>query len=185
MWWFFPHMVIPLFVGREKSVKSLDAAMRGDRLVVLVTQTDPQITAPVKKDLYEVGTVAEILQMLKMPNGTIKVLVEGLSRAYITSMDEANDEFFEGSIRMLDDVSSEPAETLHSVRGALIESFEKYIRMNKKVPAEALTTVGGIEELSHLADVVASHINLRVELKQSLVELGDPVERARQLTHAD
>ena len=175
----FPHMVIPLFVGREKSVKSLDAAMRGDRLVVLVTQTDPQVTSPEKKDLYEVGTVAEILQMLKMPNGTIKVLVEGLTRAYVTSVDEMNSEYFEGSIRVLERPADE-ADT-KEVRASLIDAFEKYIRMNKKVPSEALTTVSGIDDLSHLTDVIASHVNLRVELKQSLVEMGDPSERAVQL----
>jgi ATP-dependent Lon protease len=176
----FPHMVIPLFVGREKSVKSLDAAMRGDRLVVLVTQTDPQVTSPEKKDLYEVGTVAEILQMLKMPNGTIKVLVEGLSRAYITAVDEKNTEYFEGSIRVLERGAEGGPET-REVRAALIDAFEKYIRINKKVPSEALTTVSGIEDLSHLTDVIASHVTLRVELKQSLVEIGDPSERAVQL----
>lgn len=97
----FPHMVIPLFVGREKSVNALDEAMKGDRLIVLATQTDAQISNPERKDLYEVGTVAEILQLLKLPDGTIKVLVEGVSRTYISELQTA-DEFFEAEIREIE-----------------------------------------------------------------------------------
>jgi ATP-dependent Lon protease len=174
-----PHMVIPLFVGREKSVKSLDEAMRGDRMIVLVTQTDPQVTSPEKKDLYEVGTVAEILQMLKLPNGTIKVLVEGITRVFVGDIAD-NGEFMEGSIRVIER-SIDEGEDVSSLRRILIESFEKYIKTNKKVPAEALASVSGIDDLSHLCDAIASHVALRVDLKQSLVEIGNPVERVKSL----
>ncbi len=176
----FPHMVIPLFVGREKSISALDAAMKGDRLIILATQTDAQVTVPKKEDLYEVGTVSEILQLLKLPDGTIKVLVEGLSRGYITELEEKGGEYFEVGVKGLErpadfDVDVTP------MRRAILENFEKYIKLNKKVPQEALTTVSGIEDISHLTDVMASYVNMRLELKQSLLELGNPVERIEKL----
>jgi ATP-dependent Lon protease len=174
-----PHMVIPLFVGRERSVKALDAAMREDRMVILVTQTDPQITSPERKDLYEVGTVAEILQMLKLPNGTIKVLVEGISRVYIHEVSDG-EEFIDGNIRVIER-SVDEGEDNSVLKKGLIDSFDQYIKMNKKVPAEALTTVSEIDDISHLSDAIAAHVNLRVDLKQSLVEIGDPAQRARTL----
>lgn len=177
----FPHMVIPLFVGREKSIRSLDAAMHSERMVILVTQTDPQVTNPEAKDLYEVGTVAEILQMLKLPNGTIKVLVEGVSRVFLGDVQSSEGDYLEGGIRVIERQSDE-SENLIMMRKDLLEVFERYIKMNKKVPAEALSTVSEIEDLSHLVDAIAAHINLRVELKQSLVETGDPAERLKIIT---
>jgi len=174
-----PHMVIPLFVGRDRSIKALDAAMREDRMVVLVTQIDPQITAPEKKDLYEIGTAAEILQMLKLPNGTIKVLVEGISRVYVNDLEE-KEEYLSGGIRVIDR-PSEDGEDIPLLKKALLESFDRYIKINKKVPAEALTTVSEIDDLAHLTDAIAAHVNMRVELKQSLIEIGDPSQRAQTL----
>ncbi len=176
----FPHMVIPLFVGREKSINALDAAMKGDRLIVLATQTEAQLTTPRKEDLYEVGTVSEILQLLKLPDGTIKVLVEGLSRAYLNEFSEKNDEYYEVLVkdieRSLDQEADAPA-----MKRVILEHFEKYIKLNKKVPQEALTTVNGIEDVSHLVDVVASYIGMRLELKQSLLEVGNPRDRMDKL----
>jgi ATP-dependent Lon protease len=174
-----PHMVIPLFVGREKSVAALDAAMSGDRMVVLVTQTDPQVSSPERKDLYDVGTVAEILQMLKLPNGTIKVLVEGISRVFLDEM-IPNEIHLEGTVRVIERPLDD-SDDITPVRRSLLDSFEKFIKSNKKVPAEALATVSAIEDLSHLTDAVASHVPLRIDLRQSIVEIGDPLERAKTL----
>lgn len=176
----FPHMVLPLFVGREKSISALDAAMKGDRLIVLVTQTDAQIAVPSKNDLYEVGTVSEILQLLKLPDGTIKVLVEGLSRAYLTDLDEKAGESFEVSVKDIERTVDSDEEVM-ALRKTIIENFEKYIKLNKKVPPEALTTVSGIDDISHLSDVIASYINTRLELKQALLEIGNPKERLEKI----
>ena len=176
----FPHMVVPLFVGREKSISALDAAMRGDRLIVLVSQTDAQVTVPGKEDLYEVGTITEILQLLKLPDGTIKVLVEGLSRAYISDLKESSGDCFEVLVKDIERSAEDDPEAA-SIKKVVLENFEKYIKLNKKVPQEALTTVSGIEDLSHLADVVASYVNMRLELKQTLLEIGNPRERCEKL----
>jgi ATP-dependent Lon protease len=175
-----PHMVIPLFVGREKSVHSLDAAMNGDRMVILVTQTDPQVSSPERKDLYDVGTAAEILQMLKLPNGTIKVLVEGIARVFINEV-LPTEEFMEGTVRVIDRPLDE-GEDITLLRRSLLDTFEKYIKSNKKVPGEALSTVSAIEDFSHFTDAIASHVSLRIDLRQQLVEIGDPAERARTLS---
>jgi len=176
----FPHMVIPLFVGREMSINALDAAMQGDRLIVLATQTDAQVTNPVKDDVYEVGTVSEILQLLKLPDGTIKVLVEGLSRSYISEFDDSGEDYYRVNIRNIERIG-EPEDDVEGLRRSLLETFEKYIKVNKKVPQEALTTVNQIDELSHLTDVVASYVNMRVEFKQALLETGNPAERLEKL----
>jgi ATP-dependent Lon protease len=172
--------VIPLFVGREKSINALDAAMKTDRLIVLATQMDAQVTLPGKEDLYEVGTVSEILQLLKLPDGTIKVLVEGLSRGYIMDLSEGAGDYYEVTLRDIER-SQETEADVAAPRRTVLEAFEKYIKLNKKVPQEALTTVSGIEDISHLTDVVASYINMRLELKQTLLEVGNPVQRCEKL----
>lgn len=174
-----PHMVVPLFVGRENSVKALDEAMKTDRLILLVTQLDAQVASPSKDDIYSVGTLAEILQLLKLPDGTIKVLVEGVTRVYVTDMD---DEGSPQTARIRDierGIDTNPE--IAALKKTLLDTFEKYIKLNKKVPKEALNTAGSIDELSHLTDVVAAHVELRIEYKQSLLDLGNPVERATRL----
>jgi ATP-dependent Lon protease len=176
----FPHMVIPLFVGREKSINALDAAMKGDRLIVLATQTDAQLQSPLKNDIFEVGTVSEILQLLKLPDGTIKVLVEGITRAFVSEMKEFENTYYETSLRDIEREIEVDSEVI-ALKRNLVETFEKYIKLNKKVPQEALTTVSSIEDPSHLADVVASHISMRIDLKQTLLELGNPKERMEKL----
>lgn len=175
----FPHMVIPLFVGREKSVKALDAAMKGDRLILLVTQRDAHISVPERKDLYEVGTIAEILQLLKLPDNTIKVLVEGYSRAYVADLPDSEGAQF-ASVRDIER-ELESGIDVPSLRMNLLESFERYIKANKKVPKEALLSASSIEDISHLADVIASHVELKIPLKQALLDLGNPAERASKL----
>lgn len=176
----FPHMVIPLFVGREKSINALDTAMKSDRFIVLATQTDAQISVPHKDDIYEVGTLSEILQLLKLPDGTIKVLVEGMSRAYISEIADASEGYYEATIRNIDRSIEIDAE-ITALKKTIIDAFEKYIKLNKKVPQEALTTVNNIEDPSHLVDVIASHVNMRIEYKQTLLEIGNPKERLEKL----
>src|SRR4030043_1946208 len=162
----FPHMVIPLFVGREKSVKALDSSMKGERLIVLATQRDAHISIPDKDDLYEVGTIAEILQLLKLPDGTMKVLVEGIARVYLS--DFANtDETITVNVRDIER-ESEGGQDAHSLKKALLEMFEQYIKLNKKVPKEAFTSAESIDDLSHLSDVIASHVEMKIAYKQSI-----------------
>ncbi len=175
----FPHMVVPLFVGREKSVKALDKAMKTDRFIVLATQTDAQITTPEIKDIYNVGTVSEILQLLKLPDGTIKVLVEGISRGYISDLYNDSD-IYEVSIK---DINRELEITsdILNLKKNLLDVFEKYIKLNKKVPKEALTTAISIENISQLADVISSHIEMKIAYKQSILDLGNPAERIVKL----
>lgn len=175
----FPHMVVPLFVGREKSVSALDAAMKSDRLVFLATQIDAKISDPERENLYNVGVVAEILQLLKLPDGTIKVLVEGLARGYISSFEEV-DNLFEVSVVGVEK-PVESADETKEFRENLINIFEKYTKINRKVPKEVLATISSIDNFSELTDVVASHIDMRIEFKQSVLDLGSPSERALKL----
>ncbi|HPA73667.1 MAG TPA: endopeptidase La [Spirochaetota bacterium] len=176
----FPHMVIPLFVGREKSINALDAAMKEDRLIILATQTDAQLSVPQSEDIYEVGTLSEILQLLKLPDGTIKVLVEGISRAYLKDLADADGNYFEAGVTDIER-AVEPDSEISALKRGLLDAFEKYIKLNKKVPPEALTTVKSIDDPSHLADVVASHVSMRIELKQNLLEMGNPRDRLEKL----
>jgi ATP-dependent Lon protease len=175
----FPHMVVPLFVGRERSVNALNAAMRSDRLIVLATQTDAQVANPGRSDINRVGTLAEILQLLKLPDGTIKVLVEGVVRAYIDTHEEG-EEYIDVLLKPVER-SAELTPELMAARKNLLEIFDKYIKLNKKVPKEAYTSVLGIEDISQLADVVTSYVEMRIELKQSILDLGNPAERIDKL----
>lgn len=175
----FPHMVIPLFVGREKSVKALDSAMKSDRLIVLATQRDAHVSVPGKEDLYEVGTIAEILQLLKLPDGTIKVLVEGIARVYLADFING-DETILVNIRDIEREIEGGADA-QALKKTLLETFEKYIKLNKKVPKEAFTSAESIDDLSHLSDVVASHVEMKIAYKQSILDIGNPAERINKL----
>ncbi len=175
----FPHMVIPLFVGREKSVTALDQAMKEDRLIVLLTQKDAQVSSPEKKDLHEIGTIAEILQLLKLPDGTIKVLVEGVSRGFISEVEQDDDCYTVSVMDIERDYEKGP--DVVSLRQALLDTFEKYIKLNKKIPKEALTSAASIEDISQLADVVASHVDMKIEYKQSVLDIGNPIDRITRL----
>ncbi|HPL18932.1 MAG TPA: endopeptidase La [Spirochaetota bacterium] len=175
----FPHMVIPLFVGREKSVKALDNAMKSDRLIVLATQRDAHVSVPGKDDLYEVGTIAEILQLLKLPDGTIKVLVEGIARVYLADF-ISSDDTIAVSIRDIER-EVEGGSDAQALKKMLLETFEKYIKLNKKVPKEAFTSAEGIDDLSHLSDVIASHVEMKIAYKQSILDIGNPADRIQKL----
>ncbi|MGJ8692161.1 MAG: endopeptidase La [Thalassotalea sp.] len=171
----YPQMVIPLFVGREKSIRCLDLAMESDKQIFLVAQKDASIDDPTSEDVYQTGTVATILQMLKLPDGTVKVLVEGLQRADIEKFTQT-EELFLADIQYLDSdiVEDENFEVL--VRSA-ISQFEGYVKLNKKIPPEVLTSVSGIESSEQLADTMAAHMPLKLEDKQKVLEISNVAER--------
>ncbi|MDD1796018.1 endopeptidase La [Enterovibrio sp. ZSDZ42] len=170
----YPHMVIPLFVGRDKSIRCLEAAMDNDKQILLVAQKDAATDDPSIADLYEVGTVASILQLLKLPDGTVKVLVEGLQRAEIKKFRE--DDFFIADAQYTETPEMDEREQEVLVRTA-IGQFEGFIKLNKKIPPEVLTSLNGIEEAARLADTIAAHMPLKLHDKQQVLEIVDISER--------
>jgi ATP-dependent Lon protease len=175
----FPHMIVPLFVGREKSVQALDDVMRDDKQILLVTQKNAGQDDPAAEDIYRTGTVGTVLQLLKLPDGTVKVLVEGVHRARITSFtDNAN--FFQAEAEILEDSVGQGQE-LEALSRAVIAQFEQYIKLNKKIPPEVLVSINQIDEPSKLADTVASHLNLKIPEKQQLLELETISERLERV----
>ncbi|QIA65766.1 endopeptidase La [Vibrio astriarenae] len=170
----YPHMVIPLFVGREKSIQCLEAAMDNNKQVLLVAQKQADKDEPGIEDLYEVGTVATILQLLKLPDGTVKVLVEGQQRAEIEQFKES--EFFLADAQFLSTPVLDEREQEVIVRSA-INQFEGFIKLNKKIPPEVLTSLSGIDEAARLADTIAAHMPLKLADKQEVLELLDVTER--------
>jgi ATP-dependent Lon protease len=164
----FPHMIVPLFVGREKSVRALEAVMRDDKQILLVAQKSAAQDDPGVEDIFRVGTVSTILQLLKLPDGTVKVLVEGSRRARIVGFGET-DAYFEANVERLDDQSGDPKE-LEALGRSVISQFEQYIKLNKKIAPEVLVSLNQIEEPSKLADTVASHLSLKIAEKQDLLE---------------
>jgi ATP-dependent Lon protease len=175
----YPHMVLPLFVGREKSIEALEEAMRGDKQVLLVAQRNASDDAPSVDDLYQVGTVSNILQLLKLPDGTIKVLVEGEFRAAIEAMNDDGD-FTVAYCRQIE-TEELPAEEAKELVNTLVEQFEKYVGMSKKVPTEVLTSLSGIDEPSRLADTIAAHMSVDLEEKQRILEIASLRERLNHL----
>ena len=174
----FPHMIVPLFVGREKSVRALEAVMKEDKQILLVAQKNAAQDEPTADDIYRVGTVSTILQLLKLPDGTVKVLVEGGRRARITNFKET-DAFFEAFIEEMPDSASDPKE-LEALGRTVIGQFEQYIKLNKKIAPEVLVSLNQIEEPTKLADTIASHLNLKIAEKQELLEtspVGERLER--------
>jgi len=178
----YPHMVIPLFVGRDQSIKSLEEAMAGSREIMLVAQQDPNIDEPTPNDVYEIGTVANILQLLKLPDGTVKVLVEGVYRAKILKGLDSS-VHFHAAIEALDTSSVEEGDIPELIK-TLLSEFEKYVSQSKKVPAEVLTSLSGIEELGRLSDTIAAHMNLDVKQKQEILEMLDEKARVEHLLNA-
>ncbi|WP_341205998.1 endopeptidase La [uncultured Psychrosphaera sp.] len=175
----YPHMVIPLFVGREKSIACLEQAMEKDKKIFLVAQQDPTNDDPKVEDMYDVGTIATILQLLKLPDGTVKVLVEGTERAKIVEFTEI-EKYFEANIEIITPVVGDEKEQEVLIRSA-ISQFEGYIKLNKKIPPEVLTSVSGIDDADRLADTMASHMPLKVEEKQKALEIEDVRERVEYL----
>ncbi|MEO6147874.1 MAG: endopeptidase La, partial [Sulfuriferula sp.] len=166
----FPHMVIPLFVGRPKSIKALETAMEAGKSILLVAQKSAAKDEPTPEDLYTIGTVATILQMLKLPDGTVKVLVEGNQRANVIEYSDV-DTHFAGRAELVpaDDTSAD--NEAEAMRRALVAQFDQYVKLNKKIPPEILTSLVGIDEAGRLADTIAAHLPLKLEQKQEILEM--------------
>ena len=177
----YPHMVIPLFVGREKSIAALEAAMQDDKKIVLIAQRSPEDNDPGTKALYSVGTVATILQLLKLPDGTVKVLAEGEQRVKVRKQLSAADaDYLTAELEVLEVI--EPSETENEVlQRTLFEQFERFVQQSKKVPAEALEVLGDIDEAGRLADSIAAQMTLKLEQKQSVLDQHDIAERVELL----
>jgi len=175
----FPHMIVPLFVGREKSVRALDDVMREDKQILLATQKNAAQDEPAEEDIYRVGTIGTVLQLLKLPDGTVKVLVEGVQRAKILRFTD-NPMFFQGVAEPIEDNLGQGQE-LEALSRAVVAQFEQYIKLNKKIPPEVLVSINQIDEASKLADTVASHLNLKIPEKQQLLELETISERLERV----
>ena len=175
----FPHMVIPLFVGRPKSIKALESAMEAGKSILLVAQKSAAKDEPSVEDLYSIGCIANILQMLKLPDGTIKVLVEGVQRAHIDTVEDQHS-LFVATVRPVAAAESGDNE-LEAMRRAIIAQFDQYVKLNKKIPPEILGSLAGIEEAGRLADTIAAHLPLRLEQKQEVLEMFDTGARLDKL----
>jgi len=175
----FPHMIVPLFVGREKSVKALEDVMSNDKKILLVSQKDANDDDPATDDIYSVGTVSTVLQLLKLPDGTVKVLVEGGERAKVTRYLD-NDDFFEAEAE-IDQPVVEKSKELEALVRSVLKQFEQYIKVNKKIPSEIQSTVSQIEDPAKLSDVVASYLSLTISSKQELLENSNLISRLEKI----
>ena len=174
----FPHMIVP-FVGREKSVRALEDVMKDDKQILLVAQKDAGMDDPTPDDIYRVGTIGTVLQLLKLPDGTVKVLVEGGARARITEFIDSDD-FFQADGLIIEEDAGDTAE-LEALARSVITQFEQYVKLNKKIPPEVLVSLNQIDDPSKLADTVASHLTVRVSEKQEILEIGDIGERLERV----
>ena len=175
----FPHMIVPLFVGREKSVRALEHVMHDDKYVLLVTQKSPSEDDPAAKDLYEVGTIGTILQLLKLPDGTVKVLVEGGNRARILKYGETKGYLEAETVEIRD--GTPPNDELEALSRAVMTQFEQYVKLNKKIPPEVIVSVNQIGDPTKMADTIASHLALKIEQKQELLEVANTSERLERI----
>ncbi|WP_304413695.1 endopeptidase La [Methylobacter sp. BBA5.1] len=176
----YPHMVIPLFVGREKSIDALDAAMKDNKQILLVAQKEAEIDEPDFTDLYQVGTLANILQLLKLPDGTVKVLVEGSQRSKVLYYKET-ESFFSASVVKIDDILTISEREQEVLQRTVISSFDQYVKLNNKIPPEVLNSLAGIDDPSRLADTMAAHMTLKVNEKQAILETADIAKRLESL----
>jgi len=176
----FPNMVIPLFVGREKSIRALNTALEGEHRIVLITQKSPDTADPAPEDLYPVGTLAQVLQLLKLPDGTIKVLIEGIERVRVDALHEDDGMLF-ASGEVLDTGSQREPREIEAMVRSVMELFEQYIKTNRKLPPELMQTLAGIDEPDRLADIIAAHLGVRLADKQALLEMTDTGDRLERL----
>ena len=176
----YPYMVIPLFVGRERSMLALDNAMNVDKRILLVTQKSPEVDEPGGEDLYDVGTIGNVLQLVKLPDGTTKVLVEGSQRVKILDITDS-DGYFSATWKALPTEDIIDEREMDVLMRSLVSLFEQYVKLNRKIPPELLTTLAGIDDASRLADTVAAHLTIRIEDKQALLEIGGNKARIEQL----
>ncbi|MEI8361713.1 MAG: endopeptidase La [Betaproteobacteria bacterium] len=174
----YPHLVIPLFVGRAKSVKALELASEGDKRILLVAQKSANKDEPDANDLYEVGTIATVLQMLKLPDGTVKVLVEGVQRARVAGFVETN-ECFAAHAELIEE--SESDVEIQALMRTVFAQFDQYVKLNKKIPPEILTSLASIDEAGRLADTIAAHLTLKLDEKQKILEMFSVAERLEHL----
>jgi len=175
----YPHMVIPLFVGREKSIRCLEAAMDNDKQIFLAAQKDASVDEPESEDIYNVGTIATILQLLKLPDGTVKVLVEGSVRGQVESY-EQSEPYFLATVSKIEDEAIDESEQEVLIRSA-VSQFEGYVKLNKKIPPEVLTSLNGIDDAARLADTMAAHMPLKLTEKQKVLEMKGVNERLEYL----
>jgi ATP-dependent Lon protease len=175
----FPHMVIPLFVGRPKSIKAMEIAMEAGKSIMLAAQKSAAKDEPAADDMYQIGCIANILQMLKLPDGTVKVLVEGSQRAVIKEIEDQRSHYVAVARPVPADASD--SNEVEAMRRALVTQFDQYVKLNKKIPPEILTSLGGIEEGGRLADTVAAHLPLKLEQKQQVLEMFDVKARLEHL----
>ncbi|HNN90315.1 MAG TPA: LON peptidase substrate-binding domain-containing protein, partial [Giesbergeria sp.] len=176
----FPHMVIPLFVGRPKSIKALELAMEADRRIMLVAQKAAAKDEPSVKDMFDVGCVSTILQMLKLPDGTVKVLVEGQQRAQVQSIEDA-ETHFSATVAPIEHQADAPPSEIEALRRAVMQQFDHYVKLNKKIPPEILTSISSIDDPGRLADTIAAHLPLKLENKQAVLDLAGVKERLENL----
>lgn len=175
----FPHMIVPLFVGREKSIRALEEVMGSDRSILLATQLNAADDDPAPEAIYKIGTLANVLQLLKLPDGTVKVLVEGIGRARVKKY-RAREEFYEAEADLLDDVEGDVVE-IAALQRSVVTEFENYVKLNKKLSSEIVAAVTGIEEPSKLADSIASHLSVKIPEKQAILEMLDVGERLERV----
>ncbi|SFH99383.1 endopeptidase La [Albimonas pacifica] len=175
----FPHMIVPLFVGRDKSVRALEEVMRTDKSILLASQTDPGEDDPDENDIYRAGVVANVLQLLKLPDGTVKVLVEGQKRARITDF-SSTDPYFEATAEILEEEVGDAA-AVEALTRSLSDEFEKYVKLNKSVPDEALGSIAEVENPSRLADTIAGHLSVKLSEKQALLETLSVEQRLEKI----
>ncbi|MDH4391567.1 MAG: endopeptidase La [Aquabacterium sp.] len=175
----FPHMVIPLFVGRPKSIKALEAAMEAGRQIMLVAQKAAGKDEPKPEDMFEIGCVSSILQMLKLPDGTVKVLVEGVQRAETKAIHDMAEHFTADVVPV--QPAGEPSPEVEALRRAVTQQFDQYVKLNKKIPPEILTSIAGIDDPGRLADTIAAHLPLKLEAKQSVLDLFVVAKRLEKL----
>ncbi|HWS05715.1 MAG TPA: endopeptidase La [Burkholderiaceae bacterium] len=177
----FPHMVIPLFVGRPKSIKALEAAMEAERRIMLVAQKTAAKDDPAVADMFEVGCVSTILQMLKLPDGTVKVLVEGQQRAAVNRIDEGETHFTATVTPLIVAEDGDTRSEIEALRRAVMQQFDQYVKLNKKIPPEILTSISSIDDPGRLADTIAAHLPLKLESKQVVLDLSDVKGRLENL----
>jgi ATP-dependent Lon protease len=176
----FPHMIVPLFVGRDKSVRALESVMRGDKKIVLVTQKDAKLDTPMVKDLYRFGTIGTVLQLLKLPDGTVKVLIEGGERVAVENFHD-NENFFEATITMQPDPKTVDVKELESLSRAALSQFDQYSKLGKKIATDVVTSLGQLEDASKLADSMAAHLPMKIAEKQELLEVLPLKDRFEKL----
>src|SRR5262252_2165318 len=175
----FPHMVVPLFVGRQKSIRALEEAMAKQKSILLAAQKDAKTNEPAEDDIYRVGTLGTVVQLLRLPDGTVKVLVEGKRRARIARyLDDG--EFFLVDVEPIDEAGEKTTEIEALIR-TVNATFENYVKLNKKIPPEMIMSVASIDDASRLSDTIVAHLGIKLEDKQQLLEMLNPAERLEKV----